>query len=496
MTNVGARKPVVESLALSTEASRDNTGLEISFAFSVNPKVLACARRWGDPIDKLRAISTAQLNQVCATDARPTTRTQRRYDHRLRDLVQTTGDLDLAIRHGVPRSTARGWRTKTTTEVVSLDVLELDTVRLQHEVILLRRRIARLGSLLRMVVILLRVSGISFARVRLSEGTAKLQLLRAIERSRSHLPLRTVLRVIGLSHARYHDWIRADRCGLDDRPSCPRSSPQQLTLNEVNTIKEMVTSDEYRHVSTGVLARLAQRLDNVFASPTTWYRLIRDHKWRRPRQRVHPAKAKIGIRASRPNEIWHVDTTLIRLLDGSRAYLHAIIDNFSRRILAWNVAGEFHPGITAQLLLDASKSVTSGKPLLLVDGGVENFNSAIDKVIETRLLKRVLAQTEITFSNSLIESWWRVLKHQWLYLNVLDTVTTVRKLAAFYIDQHNTHLPHSAFCGQTPDEMYFGTGSKIPRKLESSRIAARKSRVDANRAQTCRTCEEVVSIKS
>ena len=102
-----------------------------------------------------------------------TTRTQRRYDHRLRDLVQTTGDLELAIRHGVPRSTARGWRTKTTTEVVSLDVIELDTIRLQHEVILLRRRIARLGSLLRLVVIVLKVSGISFARVRLPEGTAE-----------------------------------------------------------------------------------------------------------------------------------------------------------------------------------------------------------------------------------------------------------------------------------------------------------------------------------
>ena len=146
-----------------------------------------------------------------------TTRLQRRYDHRLRNLVQTTGDLELAIRHGVPRSTARGWRTKTTTEVVSLDVVELDTIRLQHEVIRLRRRIARLVSLLRLVVIVLKVSGISFARVRLPEGTAKLQLLRAIERSRAHLPLRTVLRLIGLSHARYHDWIRNDRCGLDDR---------------------------------------------------------------------------------------------------------------------------------------------------------------------------------------------------------------------------------------------------------------------------------------
>jgi hypothetical protein len=88
-----------------------------------------------------------------------------------------------------------------------------------------------------------------------------------------------VLRAIGLSHARHHDWIRADRCGLDDRPSCPRSSPQQLTLNEVNIIRDMVTSNEYRHVSTGVIARLAQRLGKVFASPTTWYQLVRDHQW-------------------------------------------------------------------------------------------------------------------------------------------------------------------------------------------------------------------------
>ena len=223
----------------------------------------------------------------------------------------------------------------------------MDTIQLQHQVILLRRRIARLLSLLRLVVIVVKVSGASFARVRLPGGTAKLQLLGAIERSRSQLPLRTVLRAIGLPHARYLDWIRADRCGLDDRPSCPKSSPQQRTLNEVNPIRDMVTSEEYRHVPTGVLARLAQRLGKVFASPTTWYRLVRDHRWRRPRPRVHPATPKVGIRASRPNEIGHVDTTRIRLLDGSRAYVHALVDNFSRRILARNVAGTFDPGVTA-----------------------------------------------------------------------------------------------------------------------------------------------------
>ena len=91
------------------------------------------------------------------------TRSQRRYDHRLRTLVQTTGDIDLGIRHGVPRSTARGWLTRTSTAVVTLDVLEQDTVRLQHEVMALRRRIARLVSWLRLVVMVLKVSGSSLS---------------------------------------------------------------------------------------------------------------------------------------------------------------------------------------------------------------------------------------------------------------------------------------------------------------------------------------------
>ncbi len=139
------------------------------------------------------------------------------------------------------------------------------------------------------------------------------------------------------------------------------------------------------HVPTGTLALLAQRLGKVFASPSTWYRLIRDHQWRRPRGRVHPAKPKLGIRASRSNEIWHILATLIRLLDGSRAYLHAVIDNFSRRILAWKVTPTFDPGATAGILLTASKGVDYGVPTVLADGGTENFNGPVDELIHSGL---------------------------------------------------------------------------------------------------------------
>jgi len=424
------------------------------------------------------------------------TRKQRTYDHRLRELVQSTRDIQLATQHGVPASTARGWLNKSTTQVVSLDVLDLDTVRLQNEVIQLRRRVTKLTALLRLAIVVLRVTRFSFHRIRIADGNDKQRLLTAIGRTRSHVRVRTVLRVIGLSQARYHHWSRDQRCTLDDKTTCPRSSPQQLTRQEVNAIREMVTSPEYRHVPTSSLARLAQRLGKVFASSATWYRLVQIHKWRRCRQRVHPAKPKVGIRATAANEIWHVDTTLLRLLDGSRVYLHAVIDNFSRRILAWNVAATFEPTITAQLLRNAADGPTTGKSTVLVDGGVENFNSAVDEVIASGILKRVLAQTEIDFSNSLIESWWRVLKHQWLYLNTLDTLTTVGKLVTFYVEQHNTHMPHSAFQGQTPDEVYFETGEAIPQQLEDSRIAARESRLKLNRAQSCQTCEESVAISS
>ena len=421
------------------------------------------------------------------------TRTQKTYDHRLRDLIQNTGDLDLAVRYGVPRSTARGWLKQSRANVVSIDVIDMDVATLQQKVLRLRRRTDRLLSILRLVVVALRVAEFSFEHVRIPECDKKRRLLRSIEQARVHLPLRGVLQLIGISRSRYHAWIEKQKCGLEDQSCCPRSSPQQLIREEIGCIRDMVTSDEYRHVSTATLARLAQRLGKVFASPTTWYRLVRANKWRRPRLRVHPAKPTVGIRATRPNETWHVDTTLIRLLDGGKAYLHAIIDNFSRRVLAWRVNDSFMPAVTAELLIEAGTHTEDTQPQVLVDGGVENYNSAVDKLVDSGLLKRILAQTEIRYSNSLIESWWRVIKHQWLFLNTLDTAASVGKLVAFYVDQHNSHLPHSAFKGQTPDEMYFGTGDDIPKTLEEAKLQARELRLKLNRERNCHVCLQSAS---
>jgi putative transposase len=420
-----------------------------------------------------------------------TGRHQRRYDHRLRALVQRTGDATIATNLGVPASTARGWLRKAPQVIVSLDVTNLKTSELQHEVLELRRRVKKLTALLRVAVALRRTSGFTLTHERLPDGRAKLAILHAMDRAREFVPLRALLRFLRLSPSRYHAWRRLQQaCALDDQSSCPHASPHRLTPAEIRTIKDMVAAQQYRHVPTGTLAVLAQRLGKVWASPSTWYNLVRKFGWRRPRLRIHPAKPKVGVRTTRPNEMWHIDTTVIRLLDGTRTYLHAVIDNFSRRILAWRVANTFAPVNSVVVLVEAGRGATplETTPVVLADAGVENVNAHVDELITTGVLRRVLAFTELKFSNSMIEAWWRSLKHQWLFLHSLDSVTTVRRLVEFYVQEHNRVLPHSAFRGQTPDEMYFATGDSIPADLTARAAAARRARVQANRSAACGTC--------
>ena len=73
-------------------------------------------------------------------------RTQKRYDHRLREFVRSTQDISYAVQHGVPPSTAHGWLNASTAEVVTVDVLKMDAIRLQQEVLLLRARIQKLTT--------------------------------------------------------------------------------------------------------------------------------------------------------------------------------------------------------------------------------------------------------------------------------------------------------------------------------------------------------------
>ena len=151
-------------------------------------------------------------------------------------------------------------------------------------------------------------------------------------------------------------------------------------------------------------------------------RLIREHGLLRPRRRIYPPKPKQGVRASRPNEYWHIDVTVIKLLDGTRTYLHAIIDNFSRRILAWKLVVRLEPQTTCQVLIEAAKHLPVGGDgaTVVADSGGENVNHEVDDLLSLGQLRRVLAQVEFSFCNSLITS-----------IKVAELAMIIRARAAF-----------------------------------------------------------------
>ena len=131
-------------------------------------------------------------------------------------------------------------------------------------------------------------------------------------------------------------------------------------------------------------------------------------------------------------------------------------------------------------------SASSGS--VVADSGGANVNGAVDALLGLGRLRRVLAQVEVDFSNSMIEAFWRSMKHNWLFLNQLDTPAAVEHLVAFYVTEHNSVMPHAAFNGQTPDEVYFGTGDQVAAQLAQRRTEARQARLAANRMVACAQC--------
>ena len=76
---------------------------------------------------------------------------------------------------------------------------------------------------------------------------------------------------------------------------------------------------------------------------------------------------------------------VVRLLDGTKAFIHAVIDNYSRRILAWRVAERFEPGNAIAVPLDAIRHAVRVEepPTVVAVAGVENINGAVDELIQS-----------------------------------------------------------------------------------------------------------------
>jgi len=141
---------------------------------------------------------------------------RRTYDHRIRKAVCDASDpalFDACLT--IPRSTARSWLRRGRTNVVSLDEGDFEVGELQLKIAALKHRIQKyskaarnLAAVVRLQRAELEASGASLEHRRVPSASVKTRIIAAVARARALLPLVLILKILRLSSARYHAWVR------------------------------------------------------------------------------------------------------------------------------------------------------------------------------------------------------------------------------------------------------------------------------------------------
>lgn len=121
-----------------------------------------------------------------------TSRIQHSYDHRLEELVRSTGDIQIALDQGVPRSSVRDWLKSPPRAVVTAERLDFHAEALPQEVVRLRAQNRKLSVLLRLLVVLTEVLGLTLSYRRLPDDRKKPVSLDVVERVRTALSMRSL----------------------------------------------------------------------------------------------------------------------------------------------------------------------------------------------------------------------------------------------------------------------------------------------------------------
>jgi putative transposase len=164
---------------------------------------------------------------------------------------------------------------------------------------------------------------------------------------------------------------------------------------------------------------------------------------------------------TRPNHVWAMDITYIPMARGF-VYLAAVIDWFSRKVLAWRLS----------ITLDAAFCIEAVEEALSRHGAPEIFNTDQGSQFTSTDFTGLLLKNGIKISmdgkgawrdNVFVERLWRSIKYEEVYLRAYANVPEARASIGRYIDGfYNVRRPHSSLDRRTPDEAYFTAQQPIP----------------------------------
>jgi len=339
-----------------------------------------------------------------------------------------------------------------------LSEFDLDHDELVRKYYELKKECESLKALFCLIQSMFNFLGLDIQYQRFPRAETKNKIISAIETAQKKTSLDRCLNAIGLSKQRFHNWLRRKKkCNLADQSSCPKLSPGKITNSEIEIVKKFVTDPNYSYYSLSSIWCHLRKEVGVVISNSSFFRIIRENNLSRSIRVNYFTKPTEGLRAFWPNEIWHFDISVLKF-NGIKAYVQCVRDNFSRFVLAANVSQHYGGSSTVDLLKQAIERAKGfgyfNIPIVLSDKGSENVNSDVKKLEDENFIDHYLAQMDILFSNSMIESFFHQLKNRYLYFQNIKTMQSLVDHILFYIREHNEKIRFLALNGAIPIEAY------------------------------------------
>lgn len=172
---------------------------------------------------------------------------------------------------------------------------------------------------------------------------------------------------------------------------------------------------------------------------------------RYPKHPIYPYLLR-GLEITKPNQVWSTDLTYVRL-EGGFVYLMAIIDWYSRKILAWEVSNTLDGEFCVRCLESALERYRPPE-IFNTDQGSQFTSIAFTQILMQHGIRISMDGRGRALDNIFVERFWRTLKYENIYLkayaNVPELIAGLRSYFIFY----NSERPHQALRYCTPDEVY------------------------------------------
>lgn len=184
-----------------------------------------------------------------------------------------------------------------------------------------------------------------------------------------------------------------------------------------------------------------------------------------PQHKVYPYLLR-GVEMTQPNQVWSTDITYLRLARGF-VYLVAVIDWYSRKVLAWRLSNTLDSGFCVDCLKQALQ-IYGAPEIFNTDQGCQFTSEAFTGLLKTHSIAISMDGRGRALDNIFVERLWRSVKHEDVYLKGYATVPELLLGLTEYFVFYNTERTHQSLGYNTPDEVYrtaSGGGARIVDKF-------------------------------